>query len=490
MNAPDPPDTPQPAPTLPVSGFEAAGAAPAVPGYEVLGELGRGGMGVVYKARQVALDRVVALKVILHADCAGAEARDRFRAEARAAARLQHPNAVHVYEVGEYRGLPYFAQEYCPGGSLAARLDGTPRPPGEAAGLVEALARAADAAHRAGVVHRDIKPGNVLLAAGGEPKLADFGLAKLIGADGPTRTGAVLGTPAYMAPEQADGRVKEIGPATDVYALGVLLYELLAGRPPFKAPSAAETLAQVIAADPPPVQPACPRDLEAIVRKCLEKDPARRYASAAELADDLRRFREGRPVVPRPAGPVARLWQWVRRNPVTAAAAGLGLLALALAAVVPWAGSSRQPDPAAGGGPPGPGGGLVFATQVGPDGRAIDPGTSFPAGVRTLYAVFRPDAVPPGLRVNADAPAPDARYAFLKVKGDSSLSSFGWRWVRGGRVVNAYETKVGPGAEVWLQRFSGGDRGLFEGESGPGTYTVEILLGGNPAVRADLTITP
>ncbi len=225
---------------------EGGGPYPAVPGYEILGELGRGGMGAVYKARQLGLGRLVALKVILHADFAAPEGPVRLRGEAEAAARVRHPNVVQVYEVGEYGGRPFFSMELCPGGSLAARLRAGPVPATEAARLVEALARAVDAAHRQHVVHRDLKPANVLLAEDGTPKVSDFGLAKRLDAAGLTAPGAVMGTPSYMAPEQAAGKPGAVGPACDVYALGAVLYECLTGRPPFKAPTLAETLMQVL----------------------------------------------------------------------------------------------------------------------------------------------------------------------------------------------------------------------------------------------------
>jgi tRNA A-37 threonylcarbamoyl transferase component Bud32 len=308
-------------------------AAPAVPGYELLEELGRGGMGVVYKARQTALKRLVALKMILHADHAGPEERRRFRAEAEAVARLQHPNIVTVHETGEHGGAPFFSLEYCPGGSLSKRLAGAPQPPRAAAKLVETLARAVHAAHQAGVVHRDLKPANVLLAADGAPKVADFGLAKSLDRDaGQTRSGAVLGTPSYMAPEQAAGRARDVGPAADVYALGAILYEMLTGRPPFRGASAAETLEMV--RRQPPVPPRrlglkVPRDLETVCLKCLEKEPRQRYASAAELADDLRRFLNTEPIRARRVGATGRAWRWCRRHRLPAA-----LLVLAASALV------------------------------------------------------------------------------------------------------------------------------------------------------------
>jgi hypothetical protein len=299
----------------------------------VLGVLGRGGMGVVYKARQLQLDRVVALKMIRAGGHAGPEELARFRREAEAVARLQHPNIVQIHEVGEHDGLPFFSLEFCESGSLADKLDGTPQSPREAARLVETLARAVQAAHERHIVHRDLKPANVLLAADGTPKVTDFGLAKKLDAgDNPTVSGAILGTPSYMAPEQAGGRSKEVGPAADVYALGAILYELLTGRPPFLAATMMDTLARVCADEPVPVrrlQPGVPRDLETVCLKCLEKDPTKRYASARDLAEDLRRFGAGEPVRARPVGVVGRGWRWGRRNPAVA-----GLLAAVAAALL------------------------------------------------------------------------------------------------------------------------------------------------------------
>jgi WD40 repeat protein/tRNA A-37 threonylcarbamoyl transferase component Bud32 len=291
-----------------------------VPGYEVLEELGRGGMGVVYKARQAKLNRVVALKVLLAGAHAGAGDRARFRGEAEAAARLQHPNIVQVFEVGEADGRPYLALEYAEGGSLAQRLRGSPLPAGEAAALVEVLARAVHAAHQKGVVHRDLKPGNVLLAADGTPKVTDFGLAKRLDAQtAHTQSGALLGTPDYMAPEQAEG--KAAGPAADTYALGAILYHLLTGRPPFPAATPLETLVRLRSEEPvspATLQPRLPRDVVTVCLKCLAKEPAGRYASAAELADDLGRFLAGRPVLARPVGPWGRTVRWCRRRPAVA----------------------------------------------------------------------------------------------------------------------------------------------------------------------------
>jgi serine/threonine protein kinase len=301
-------------------------APPAVAGFEILGELGRGGMGVVYRARQLGLNRLVALKMVLAGRHAGPKDLARFRQEAEAAARLHHPNIVQIFDIGEAEGCPYFALELVEGGSLVRRLRGDPQPVQPAARLVETLARAIHYAHRQGIVHRDLKPANVLLSFGRlrlsdsddgrpgrkrleevVPKITDFGLAKRLDEPGPgTHTGEVVGTPSYMAPEQAGDRGKPVGPAADVDALGAILYELLTGRPPFKAGTPLDTVLQVLHEEPVPprrLQPGVPRDLETICLKCLAKEPARRYHCAEALADDLRRFRHGGPIKARPAGP-------------------------------------------------------------------------------------------------------------------------------------------------------------------------------------------
>lgn len=325
--------------------------------YQVVREIGRGGMGVVYEARHLRLGRRVALKMIKSGDLASGEERRRFLAEAQHVASLQHPNIVQIYEVGEQAGRPFLALEFIEGISLEKRLSRSPLPPIEAAHLVETLARAMHFAHQRNIVHRDLKPANVLLVSGrvvsGEwpedatpgthhspltthqPKIADFGLAKrLDGPEGQTHTGAVLGTPPYMAPEQAAGRVREISPATDIYALGAILYETLTGRPPFKAATPVETLGQVLREEPVPprrLQPAIPVDLQTICLKCLHKEAGRRYASAQHLADDLGRFARGEPILARPVGIAGRLWRWCRRNPLVAgltAAASVLLLAV------------------------------------------------------------------------------------------------------------------------------------------------------------------
>jgi WD40 repeat protein len=291
-------------------------------------------MGVVYKARHLRLDRLVALKMIRAGGLAGEDELARFGEEARAVARLQHPNIVQIYEVGEEAGQPYLALEYVEGGSLARRLSGAPLPGRQAAELIAVLAQAVHHAHRQGVVHRDLKPANVLLARDGTPKITDFGLAKTLDQQsGQTRTGAILGTPSYMAPEQAAGKVKEVGPAADVWALGAILYELLTGRPPFRGESVWDTLEQVRSGEPVAVrrlQPKVPRDLETICLKCLHKEPRRRYRSAGELAEDCAAFLDGKPVQARPVGKVERFGLWCRRNPILALASGAALLGLML----------------------------------------------------------------------------------------------------------------------------------------------------------------
>jgi serine/threonine protein kinase len=310
-----------------------------VPGYEILSELGKGGMGVVYQARQTRLNRLVALKMILHAEHASKDERRRFAAEAEAVARLQHPNIVQIFEIGEHRGLPYFSLEYCGGRSLEPRLNGTPWEAKEAARLVETLARAMAYAHQRGIVHRDLKPANVLLGGDGAPKITDFGLAKRLDVSMHTQSGAVMGTPSYMAPEQAQGRVRDIGPGTDIWALGAILYELLTGRPPFKAQTALDTVLRVISDEPVSVrrlQPRTPPDLETICLKCLQKEPAKRYASAQYLAEDLQRFLGGEPIKARRVSLPERAAKWVRRRPTVKAFLWMAGLAALLAALV-WA---------------------------------------------------------------------------------------------------------------------------------------------------------
>jgi tetratricopeptide (TPR) repeat protein len=305
---------------------------PAIPGYEVLKNLGRGGMGVVYWAWQSPLNRPVALKMLLAGDQASPKELCRFRTEAEAIARLQHANFVQIYEVGRWNGRPYLSMEYVDDGSLARRLVGNPQPVRRAAELVEVLARAMHHAHQRGIVHRDLTPANILFTADGVPKITDFGLAKLLDGAGPTLTssGTTVGTPSYMAPEQAAGHSKEVGPATDVYALGAILYELLTGRPPFKAEIPLETMRQVQMEEPIPpnrLQPKLPRDLTTICLKCLQKEPAKRYLSAEALAEDLRRYLAGEPIRARPVGAAGKVARWCRRKPAIASlAAGLALV--------------------------------------------------------------------------------------------------------------------------------------------------------------------
>src|SRR5437868_1621748 len=305
---------------------------PRILGYEVEAVLGRGGMGVVFRARHLRLNRPVAVKTVLDGGYAGPRERERFQREAEAVAALRHPNVVQIYDVGEEGGRPYLAMELVEGGNLAQKLAGTPQPARPAAALVATLAGAVQAAHDAGIVHRDLKPANVLMAAGCSPKITDFGLARRLEGDaGLTQSGVPVGTPSYMAPEQARGQTNAVGPAADVYALGAILYECLTGRPPFRAATAAETIQQVISQEPAPpsrLNDKVPRDLDTICLKCLYKEPDRRYASAAALAEDLRRFGEGRPIRARPVGLAERSWRWGRRNPTATA-----LLAMAFALI-------------------------------------------------------------------------------------------------------------------------------------------------------------
>jgi serine/threonine-protein kinase len=308
--------------------------------YELGEKIGEGGMGVVYRAWQKRLKRSVAVKVIAPHAHGGPEAVARFQREAEAVARLQHPNVVLVYELNVHEGQPYLAMELLEGGTLAQKLAAGPLPEQVAARVVQVLARAAQAAHEAGIVHRDLKPSNVLLAADGTPKLSDFGLAKWFEVEDGTQSqsDSPVGTACYMAPEQAGGRARDIGPRTDVYGLGAILYEALTGRPPHKAATRLETLEEVRtreAVPPSRHRPGLSADLEAVCGKCLETDPARRYGSAGELADDLGRWLAGQPTQARPQRWPERCWRAARRHPVWSAAAALCLLAaLAAPAVV------------------------------------------------------------------------------------------------------------------------------------------------------------
>jgi serine/threonine-protein kinase len=315
---------------------------PVLPGYEILEELGKGGMGVVYKARQRPFGRLVALKMVRAHLLAGPDEVARFRTEAQAVGRLDHPHVVHVFAFGEEQGCPYFAMEYLSGGSLARLLRQGPLEPRHAAELVRQVARGVQAAHEAGILHRDLKPGNVLLDSQGNARVADFGLAKLLDDPAQTASEVMLGTPAYMAPEQADGKTREIGPATDVWALGVVLYEALTGRTPFRASSRVETLQRVKHEPPPPPRHwrrEVPAALEAVCLKALQKDPRQRYGSAAALADDLERWLQGRAVTARAAG-------WLTRGTRFLAAHRRVLLAvlLPLLLLAPLLLRLRRPD--------------------------------------------------------------------------------------------------------------------------------------------------
>ncbi|HKI38753.1 MAG TPA: serine/threonine-protein kinase [Gemmataceae bacterium] len=320
-------------------GEDAEDPWPQITGYEVVRVLGRGGMGVVYEARHVALNRTVALKTIRRRRDAAPRGEEvsRFLREAEAVARVSDPGIVPIYEVGrDADGFPYMALEFCPGGSLAARLADGPLPPREAAAMARALALGLYKVHACGVLHRDVTPANVLAAADGTWKLTDFGLAKL--AEAPqrlTQTGVVRGTPLYMAPERFQEGPAEPDGRSDVYSLGAVLYEALAGVPPFQGASVADVVHQVASVEPVPLRQRrgeVPRDLETICLKCLEKEPVRRYASAEALADDLRRFLADEPILARPPGALRRGWKWCRRHPVRAAlaCAGVGMLLILL----------------------------------------------------------------------------------------------------------------------------------------------------------------
>jgi tetratricopeptide (TPR) repeat protein len=315
-------------------------ALPQIPGYEVEAVLGRGGMGVVFRARHLRLNRTVALKMLIAGGYAAPGELRRFRREAQALAGLLHPNIVQVHDAGDVEGRPFFTMELVEGGPLSRQLAGRPQPTQRAAEVVTILAGAVQFAHRSGIVHRDLKPANILLTEDDTLKISDFGLAQFLEeGDRLTASGARLGTPCYMAPEQTLGKVSAIGPAVDIYALGVILYELLTGRPPFEVETAAEIERRVLAEEPVPpsrTNAKVPRDLETICLKCLHKNAARRYASAQDLADDLHRFLDGKPVVARPVGVFERAGKWARRRPALAtlmtalllllgAAAGLGL---------------------------------------------------------------------------------------------------------------------------------------------------------------------
>jgi tRNA A-37 threonylcarbamoyl transferase component Bud32 len=332
--APDPE-----APTLPLGDVAANGPPLGTKvryfgDYELLEEIARGGMGVVYKARQVSLNRLVALKMILAGQLASEADIRRFHVEAEAAANLDHPNIVPIYEVGEHDGQHYFSMKLVAGPNLAQRLADGPLPNRETAELLRTVALAVQHAHEQGVIHRDLKPANVLFTADGQPNITDFGLAKKLDEVGQTATGAIMGTPSYMAPEQAGGRAKQLGPAADVYALGAILYECLTGRPPFRAATALDTIMQVLTDEPMPPRQRNARvdpDLEAVCLKCLAKAPGERYGSALALAEDLARFRAGdRPIHARPLDEWESAVRWARKSRVTAILSVLAVSVLLL----------------------------------------------------------------------------------------------------------------------------------------------------------------
>ncbi len=303
---------------------------PTIPGYEVVSRLGQGGMGRVFKARHLGLRRLDAIKMV--AVGANPHLITRFMDEARAIARLKHPNIAQVYDSGEVDGQPFYAMELVEAGTLAQKLNRQPQEARWSARLIMTLAQAVHYFHEQGIIHRDLKPSNVLMEADGEPKIADFGLVKNIGSDSQnTETGDIIGTPSYMSPEQASGMVKSIGPASDIYALGAILYECLTGRPPFQTPDGMQTLMLVITEEPVPpskLVPKLPKDLNTICLKCLEKLPGRRYVTAQALADDLIRFLEGESIIARPVGRVEKTWKWCRKRPAWAALILVGLLSL------------------------------------------------------------------------------------------------------------------------------------------------------------------
>ena len=305
--------------------FDEAAPLPNVPGYEILDRLDRGGMGVVYKARHHQLNRIVALKMVLAGEHADAEILARFHVEAEAVARLRHPHIVEIYDIGTANGVPYIALEYLPGGSLEQLFRQSPQPPRRCAELLVPLAQAIHTAHLAGIVHRDLKPANVLLAEDGTAKITDFGVAKRREGVEQTQTGQIIGTPGYMAPEQARGESKSVGPAADVYSLGAILYEALTGQPPFQGEAILQTLQKVLndePVSPRKLVPHVPADLETICLRALRKDAKDRYPTAQEFADELDRFLHDEPVRARPLSWLEKVCRWCRRKPTLA-----GLLA-------------------------------------------------------------------------------------------------------------------------------------------------------------------
>ncbi|WP_165226488.1 WD40 repeat domain-containing serine/threonine protein kinase [Aquisphaera insulae] len=392
---------------------------PEVPGYEIIGELGRGGMGVVHRAVNLRLNRPCALKMILATGAAAEGAVLRFLAEAEAIARLRHPNVVQTFHMGEHDGRPFLEMELVEGGPLSGRIDGTPWPPPDAARMIEPVARAIHEAHRRGIVHRDLKPANILMAADGTPKISDFGLAKLQGIDaGLTRTEMILGSPSYMAPEQAEGKAREVGPAADVHALGSIFYELLVGGPPFRGATVLETLDQVKHLEPVSpsrLVPGVPRDAETIAMKCLEKAPARRYATAGDLADDLGRFLAGEPISARPPSPWERWGKFASRNRA-AVAGGLGVVAaLLIGAVVSTAfalAEARQHRLA------------VAAVGRADEARRIAEREAYQARLMTALAALGDHRIADATR-QLEAVAPDRRgweWRYLQGRLDASLA--------------------------------------------------------------------
>jgi len=397
---------------------------PAIPGYAVEGVLGRGGMGVVYRARHLKLGRDVALKMLLAGAYAGPRDLARFLEEARAAANLCHPNIVQVFDVGELEGRPYFTMELLAGGTLAELLDGRPQPAAWAAERLALLARAVEFAHKSGVVHRDLKPSNVLLARDGTPKIADFGLARRVGEGTTAATGGALGTPSYMAPEQVRGLAQARGPAVDVYALGAILYEMLTGRPPFRSDSALATQVQVLTADPvPPARLVArvPRDLETICLTCLHKDPARRYATASALADDLARFRRGEPITARPVGALERATRWVRRNPSRAA---LVVTALALVTLASAAGAREW-------------------TLAARERADVERWSARLGTVRELQAAGRFEEARTALARVPEHPSPELRARLARAQAESTWSS-AWTPCASGAARRAARTATTP----------------------------------------------
>ena len=327
------------------SGKRPAKLSPVIklPGYEFLEFLGSGGMGTVYKARQKSLGRLVALKVLREDAREKPDRQLRFRAEAEAIAQLHHPNIVRIYEVGEHEGIPYLALEYIDGETLATLLEHSPMSVPDATRTCKILGQAISAAHSRGIIHRDLKPSNVLMETTKKsnfiPRITDFGLAKRLDQQGLTQTGDVLGTPSYMAPEQAQGQSGTVSSSVDIYALGVILYEMLTGRPPFRGPTPIDTIRQAVSEEPVPpslLTSRIPRDLETICLQCLKKEPNRRYLSAQALVDDLERFEEGKPICARRASNTERTWKWVRRHPTISALIAISIIALLVISIGSW----------------------------------------------------------------------------------------------------------------------------------------------------------